>query len=97
MEVNVEFSGGIELLFGGVQRHTLKLPAQQRPWTLKDLIAWIKANILKGSPESFVEGETVGPGILVVINDTEWDEMEGLEFEIQQGDSVLFILAIPGG
>ena len=97
MEVKVEFAGGAELLFDGVKSHTLKLPAQQNPWTLKDLIAWIKANILKERPEFFVQGETVRPGILVLINDTDWELMGGLEYEVQQGDTVVFISTLHGG
>lgn len=97
MEVKVEFAGGAELLFDNIKKHTLKLPAQQDPWVLRDLIGWIKTNVLKERPEFFVQGETVRPGILVLVNDTDWELLGGLEYEVQEGDTVVFISTLHGG
>jgi ubiquitin related modifier 1 len=97
LEVKVEFAGGAELLFNNVKKHTLQLPAQQNPWTLRDLIQWIKTNVLKERPELFVQGDTVRPGILVLINDTDWELLGQLEYEVQSGDSVVFISTLHGG
>ena len=97
LEVDVEFAGGAELLFDGVKKHALKLPAQEKPWTLRDLIAWIKTNVLKERPEFFVQGDTVRPGILVLINDTDWELLGGLEYQVQERDSVVFISTLHGG
>lgn len=37
------------------------------------------------------------PGILVLINDTDW-ELEGeLDYQIQQGDEIVFISTLHGG
>lgn len=97
LEVKVEFAGGAELMFGNVKKHTLKLPAQQNPWTVRDLIGWIKANLLKERPELFVQGETVRPGILVLINDTDWELLGELEYRVQNGDVIVFISTLHGG
>lgn len=99
VEVKVEFAGGAELLFNNVKKHTLQLPAQESssPWTIKDLIQWIKMNLLKERPELFVQGDTVRPGILVLINDTDWELLGQLEYEVQSGDSVVFISTLHGG
>lgn len=97
MEVKVEFAGGAELLFDNIKKHTLKLPAQKDPWVLRGLIGWIKTNVLKERPEFFVQGETVRPGILVLVNDTDWELLGGLEYKVQEGDTVVFISTLHGG
>ena len=97
VEVKLEFAGGAELLFGGVRKHTVTLPPQDSPWTVKDLIQWIKANLLKDRPELFIQGATVRPGILVLINDTDWELLGELEYEIQKNDVIVFISTLHGG
>ena len=47
LKVHVEFSGGAELLVGKVKHHDLVLPGQPHPWSLRQLIAWIRDNLLK--------------------------------------------------
>lgn len=99
MKVHVEFAGGAELLFNKVKKHDIDLPDQpdSKSWTLKDLIAWIRENLLQERPELFVLGETVRPGILVLVNDTDWEILGELEYEVQDGDSVVFISTLHGG
>ncbi len=97
VEVKLEFAGGAELLFDGVKKHTVKLPAQDSPWTVKDLIEWIKVNLLKERPEFFVQGSTVRPGILILINDTDWELLGELEYQVQDGDVIVFISTLHGG
>ena len=58
VKIAVEFSGGAELLFGKVKRHSLELEesdAQGGKWTIRLLIAWIRDNLLKERPELFVQ------------------------------------------
>ena len=86
--VKVEFTGGAELLFDNVKKHTLKLSSQEQPWTIRYLISWIRTHLLKERPELFVQGETVRPGILVLINDTDWELLGELDYD---GDNVIFI------
>lgn len=47
LSVHVEFGGGAELLFEKVKHHDLTLPDQPSPWSLRNLIAWIRDNLLK--------------------------------------------------
>ncbi len=42
-------------------------------------------------PELFVLGETVHPGFLVLVNNADWELLGELEYEIQEGDNVVFI------
>ena len=97
LSIKVEFTGGSELLFGNVKHHQLKLAEEGKPWTIRTLIQWIKANLLKERPELFVQGETVRPGILVLINDTDWELLGELDYELQENDSVIFISTLHGG
>uniref|UniRef100_A0A3B5Q6N3 Ubiquitin-related modifier 1 n=1 Tax=Xiphophorus maculatus TaxID=8083 RepID=A0A3B5Q6N3_XIPMA len=73
--VHLEFGGGAELLFDGVKEHHVTLPSQSEPWDMKQLLVWIQRNLLKERPELFVQGDTVRPGILVLINDADWELM----------------------
>ena len=65
--------------------------------TLGDLIAVLKADYLKEKEELFVQGDTVRPGIIVLVNDTDW-ELEGQEkYVLQAGDTLAFISTLHGG
>ncbi|KAJ3018507.1 UNVERIFIED_CONTAM: Ubiquitin- modifier 1 [Siphonaria sp. JEL0065] len=85
----------MELLFEGTKSLKIELPANVK--TMRDLIAHTKDNYLKERPELFVQGDSVRPGILVLINDADW-ELEGeLEYELQEKDVVVFISTLHGG
>ncbi|XP_013384554.1 ubiquitin-related modifier 1-like [Lingula anatina] len=96
--VSLEFSGGAELLFDKVKNHEVSLPARANgPWTIKHLLVWIKDNLLKERPELFVQGDTVRPGILVLINDADWELMGELNYELKSKDRIVFISTLHGG
>ncbi|KAJ1658985.1 Ubiquitin- modifier 1 [Dispira simplex] len=100
LHLKLEFSGGMELLFDKVKDHILDFPASlngQTPSTLRDLLPWIRDNLLKEKPELFMAEGTVRPGILVLINDTDW-ELEGeLDYELRNNDTIVFISTLHGG
>uniref|UniRef100_A0A8C5PQB6 Ubiquitin-related modifier 1 n=1 Tax=Leptobrachium leishanense TaxID=445787 RepID=A0A8C5PQB6_9ANUR len=89
--------GGAELLFDGIKKHHVSLPDQPNPWTLRQLLCWIRQNLLKERPELFIQGDTVRPGILVLINDSDWELMGELDYELQDRDNVVFISTLHGG
>ncbi|XP_025905377.1 ubiquitin-related modifier 1 [Nothoprocta perdicaria] len=89
--------GGAELLFDGVKKHQVTLPCQPEPWDIRKLLKWIKQNLLKERQELFMEGESVRPGILVLINDADWELMGELDYKLQDQDNVLFISTLHGG
>ncbi|XP_077099223.1 ubiquitin-related modifier 1 isoform X1 [Siphateles boraxobius] len=64
---------------------------------MKQLLAWIRGNMLKERPELFMQGDTVRPGILVLINDADWELMGELEYQLQDKDNVVFISTLHGG
>ncbi|KAJ9081571.1 Ubiquitin- modifier 1 [Entomophthora muscae] len=100
ISIDIQLSGGMELLFGNQSDIKATLPATNssgNPTNMSDLILFTKDNLLTERPELFVSGSTVRPGILVLINDTDW-ELEGeTEYQVQDGDKIVFISTLHGG
>lgn len=98
--VEVEFSGGMEVLFDNRRRLSIPLSNLDKQTPLvKDLINYLKVKeYSKRKPlELFIVGESVRPGILVLINDTDW-ELEGLEdYKLKGNDHIVFISTLHGG
>lgn len=97
IKLNIEFSGGLELLFGKVKKHNLELPITQSPLRLRHVVLWLRDHLLKERPELFVVDDSVRPGILVLINDVDWELLSGVEYEVQSGDTITFISTLHGG
>ncbi|GIY21242.1 ubiquitin-related modifier 1 [Caerostris extrusa] len=96
MEVTIKFSGGLELLFKNQKEHLVELPESNEKWTIKSLIIWIRENLLQERPELFIEGESVRPGILVLVNDSDWELVGDLGYEVQSTDTIVFISTLHG-
>lgn len=89
------------MLFSDKKKHNLNIPAKDpsdRPATVASLVAYLCKNVLKDKREEmFVLDGHVRPGILVLINDADW-ELEGEEkYEVQPGDNILFVSTLHGG
>ncbi|XP_059152772.1 ubiquitin-related modifier 1-like isoform X2 [Physella acuta] len=97
LSLSVEFSGGAELLCGNIKKHDIHLPKQDSKWQIKNLLLWLKDNIIQERPELFMQGNTVRPGILVLVNDADWELLGELEYEIQENDQIVFISTLHGG
>ena len=95
--IRIEFSGGAELMFDNQRKLDINLPVTDKNWTISRLIQYLKDHHLKERPELFVQGKTVRPGILVLINDTDWELMGELDYEIQGNDNIMFISTLHGG
>ena len=93
--VTIELAGGLDLLFGNKKSLSLELPAS--PLTMRAVIALLQKHHLRERPELFVQGESVRPGILVLINDTDWEIEGGLESRVRDGDIVALISTLHGG
>lgn len=78
-------------------QHQVTLPGQEEPWDIRSLLVWIKKNLLKERPELFIQGDSVRPGILVLVNDADWELLGELDYQLQDQDSVLFISTLHGG
>ncbi|XP_017121773.1 ubiquitin-related modifier 1 homolog [Drosophila elegans] len=96
LKIILEFSAGAELLFGNIKKRQIALDGSQK-WTIANLLKWMHSNILTERPELFLQDDTVRPGILVLINDTDWELLGELDYELQPNDNVLFISTLHGG
>ncbi|KAK7529673.1 ubiquitin-related modifier 1 [Phyllosticta citribraziliensis] len=99
--VTVEFTGGLEMLFSNQRKHDIALPAKGEdgnPANVAFLVRYLCKNTMKDHRKDlFVLDDTVRPGILVLINEADW-ELEGEEqYELQKGDTVLFVSTLHGG
>ncbi|XP_053622359.1 ubiquitin-related modifier 1-like [Plodia interpunctella] len=105
LKINLRFGGGAELLFDRIKRRDVELPplrkyypgSKQESWRIRELLMWIKDNLLRERPELFLQGDSVRPGILVLINDADWELHDELDYEIQAGDTITFISTLHGG
>ncbi|KAK3625558.1 Ubiquitin-related modifier 1 [Elasticomyces elasticus] len=68
------------------------------PSNVGDLINWLCKNLIKDPrKEMFVLEDSVRPGILVLINDADW-ELEGEDkYELQPNDEIVFVSTLHGG
>ncbi|KAK4114445.1 ubiquitin-like protein [Canariomyces notabilis] len=99
--ITVDFSGGLEMLFSNRRRHAVSLPAIDgagKPANIAFLIDYLCKNLMKDPrTDLFVLDNHIRPGILVLINDADW-ELEGEEaYEIQPRDNILFVSTLHGG
>ena len=64
---------------------------------MRNLIEKLRVSHMSDKEEMFVAAGTVRPGIIVLINDTDW-ELEGTnDYEIQNNDIIAFISTLHGG
>ncbi|KAF4449088.1 ubiquitin-like modifier 1 [Fusarium austroafricanum] len=94
-------SGGLEMLFSNKRQHALAIPAADqggKPANIAYLIDHLCQNVMDYSRKDlFVLDNHLRPGILVLINDADW-ELEGEEaYELQGGDNILFVSTLHGG
>ncbi|MCJ1395242.1 Ubiquitin- modifier 1 [Xylographa bjoerkii] len=62
------------------------------------LLHYLCNNVMKGGrKDMFIVDDQVRPGILVLINDADW-ELEGEEkYQLQPKDNILFVSTLHGG
>lgn len=99
IQLKVEFLGGLDVVSNGVREHKVELPGDEGDVTLKDLIAHVAKTVISDPKDIpvFIENDTVRPGILVLINDTDW-ELEGMEdYVVEAGDVFTFTSTLHGG
>jgi ubiquitin related modifier 1 len=94
MNINLSFGGGAELLVGGKRERVISLPKETR---MKGLLNWMVDNIIQERPELLVQDGDVRPGILVLINDTDWELCDKTEYPLESGDTITFISTLHGG
>lgn len=98
VEVKVEFLGGLDVVFDKQRLHKVDITDPPMP-TVRDLIDYIVKNMIHNENDVgvFVENGTVRPGILTLINDTDWELEGGEAYELENGDVVSFTSTLHGG
>ncbi|KAL8482063.1 hypothetical protein ACS0TY_027695 [Phlomoides rotata] len=98
MQLTLEFGGGLELLCDSVKIHEVNVePQVEEKLTMKNLLSWVRTNLIKERPEMFMKGDTVRPGVLVLVNDCDWELSGQLETVLEEKDNVVFISTLHGG
>jgi len=97
LNISLEFTGGAELLFGNKKKHLVQLEQTDPKLKVRDLLTWIKNNLLQERSDLFIQGDSVRPGILVLINDADWLLLGTTDYEIENDDNVVFISTLHGG
>ncbi|KAK8804370.1 hypothetical protein WA588_004585 [Blastocystis sp. NMH] len=93
MKLTVEFGGGMDVLFNGRKRIELDVPLT----TVHDLILYLRDKELSERGDLFVDGDSLRSGILVLVNDVDWEVLDKDDTELSEGDHVLFLSTLHGG
>lgn len=64
---------------------------------MEKLIDDLRRNHLREKEEMFVQGTSVRPGIIVLVNDTDWELLDTTRCILEGGESVAFISTLHGG
>uniref|UniRef100_A0A7S3JGS3 Ubiquitin-related modifier 1 homolog n=1 Tax=Euplotes harpa TaxID=151035 RepID=A0A7S3JGS3_9SPIT len=93
----------METLFGGED----KVEFEVEDMTMGQVIRHIKNNYLREREELFIQTDandtsdkdydTVRAGIIVMINDTDWELLDTIDYKVQDGDNISFISTLHGG
>lgn len=74
---------------------TVNVPATVN--TLGQLVIWVKDHLIRERHYMFATGSTVRPGVLVLVNDVDW-ELEGtITYNVKPNDRISFISTLHGG
>ncbi|MCL7022094.1 hypothetical protein MKW94_014967 [Papaver nudicaule] len=95
--VEFQLVGGLELLCESVKTHNVDVDLTSEKLTMKDLLSWVRTNLIKERPEMFMKGDSVRPGVLVLINDCDWELSGQLDTTLEDKDVVVFISTLHGG
>ncbi|KAJ2122330.1 Ubiquitin- modifier 1 [Coemansia sp. RSA 720] len=105
----VEFSDGLDTLIkdellkkvDGRLQATLTLGSEHDGPNIRDLVEYIRDNCIKRNPELFYMENGVRPGILVLVNDVDWeltdDGVDKYDQKLENNDNVVFISTLHGG
>jgi ubiquitin related modifier 1 len=82
-------------MFDNLKQISVDLPESAN--TMEGLIDHLRRNHLKDKEEMFVQGTSVRPGIIVLVNDTDWELLDTTKYKIEERDNVAFISTLHGG
>merc|ERR1712098_272770 len=96
MDVTLEFCGGAETHANGQKFLLLTRGGDDN--TVRDVFKKIRSENLLTDVENLIESEdSVKPGVLVLINDADWDLFDGANYVLGRKDRITFISTLHGG
>ncbi|GMM51658.1 ubiquitin-related modifier [Starmerella bacillaris] len=95
--MKIEFGGGLEQLFDNKQ--TLELHFDEPEVTIQTVIEKLAqiCNELRSNVCLFLQDGLVRPGILVLINDADWELLDKEDTVVEDKDTILFNSTLHGG
>ncbi|OII77299.1 hypothetical protein cand_020090 [Cryptosporidium andersoni] len=97
MKVRLEFTGGLELLTGNKSIFDLDW-LEEDSFSMKKLISYIKDTVIESRKDYFIDSDVkIKPGIIVLVNNCDWDIVGGENYQVKDGDLVTFISTLHGG
>ena len=94
--MRIEVGGGLELLCGKQRDHVYENIDCDRT-SVSVLLDWMCVHVIQERVELFCEGNKVRPGILVLVNDVDWELCGGTDCLLHDGDQVVFLSTLHGG
>ncbi|QLQ81588.1 hypothetical protein HG537_0F03490 [Torulaspora globosa] len=97
VSVTVEFLGGLDVIVNKQRIHQVQI--DEEGVDMKRLISYIADQMItnKNDVEVFLEDGSVRPGILTLINDTDWELEGGENYVLEDKDVVSFTSTLHGG
>ncbi|KAF7456424.1 Ubiquitin-related modifier 1 [Cryptosporidium felis] len=96
-KIKVEFSGGLEILTGNKQDIEIGID-ELKSNSMKHLIHYIQENVILYRRDHFIEtGNKIKPGIIVLVNNCDWEILGSEDYVLCNGDHVTFIMTLHGG
>lgn len=92
--------GGLDQSFNGLRETKITLAKEtDDDIILRDLINHLATNYIHSQKDLdiFIQDDTIRPGILVLINDTDWELEEKDEYILESGDLISFTSTLHGG
>ncbi|KAJ2057368.1 Ubiquitin- modifier 1 [Coemansia sp. S146] len=101
LRIRTKYTSGMELLMRDKETaldHVFEINVKAEPMNMKDLIKYVgETLVLDGKQSAFSREESICPGIMVIINECDWEVMDELEYVLQDNDVVEFISTLHGG
>lgn len=101
IQVKVDFSGGLDLVFDGRADLVLHLEEKSK---VRDAIRILGEQEANSKKDMFYQNQSMylfclfsRPGILVLINDVDWELAEREDYVLEPGDKLSFISTLHGG
>ncbi|CAG5104809.1 Oidioi.mRNA.OKI2018_I69.chr1.g1562.t1.cds [Oikopleura dioica] len=97
MEVTLEFCGGAETAHNGGEKF-LTFKSDHKEPKVSDIFAQVRSKKLIDDIDALIESDKdVKPGVLVLINDADWELFNEADYQVCKNDRITFVSTLHGG